>query len=103
MHGDATLAPTERVGRPAMNSGPLTGGAAGARRTTFCRKVLGAACVQVSKDLSPNARYGSNGSGVLVGAQSAGRDVAVDNINPSPAVWLSLIETGGAACHAFRL
>lgn len=63
-------------------------------KTTFCRAVLGARYVQVSKDHFPNARNRQLRQLRLVReALAAGRDVVIDNTNPSPAEWQPLIET----------
>ena len=63
-------------------------------KTTFCRDVLGERYVQVSKDHFPNARNRQRRQLRLVReALAAGRDVVVDNTNPSPAEWQPLIET----------
>lgn len=61
-------------------------------KTTFCRDVL-AGYVQVSKDHWPNARNRQRRQLRLIAeALAAGRDVAVDNTNPTPAEWQPLIE-----------
>lgn len=74
-------------------------------KTTFCRRVLGARYVQVSKDHFPNARKRQRRQlRLLSEALAAGRDVAVDNTNPSPAEWQPLIEVarqGGARVVAY--
>jgi predicted kinase len=63
-------------------------------KTTFCRDVLGERYVQVSKDHFPNARNRQQRQLRLVrAALAAGRDVVIDNTNPSPAEWQPLIET----------
>lgn len=67
-------------------------------KTTFCRQVLGAAYAQVSKDHFPNARNRQRRQLRLLGeALAAGRDVAVDNTNPSPEQWQPLIEAARQA------
>jgi predicted kinase len=74
-------------------------------KTTFCRDVLGAGYVQVSKDHFPNARKRQRRQLRLVAeALAAGRDVVVDNTNPSPAEWQPLIQVardGGARVVAY--
>jgi predicted kinase len=74
-------------------------------KSTFCRDVLGAAYVQVSKDHFPNARNRQRRQMRLIReALGADRDVVVDNTNPSPAEWQPLIEAGreaGATVVAF--
>ena len=74
-------------------------------KTTFCREVLGAGYVQVSKDHFPNARNRQRRQLRLVSeALAAGRDVVVDNTNPSPAEWQPLIgvaREGGARVVAY--
>jgi predicted kinase len=74
-------------------------------KTTFCRQVLGAGHVQVSKDHFPNARNRQRRQLHLVQqALAAGRDVVVDNTNPSPLEWRPLIATardGGADVVAY--
>ena len=63
-------------------------------KTTFCSDVLGERYVQVSKDHFPNARNRQQRQLRLVqAALAAGRDVVIDNTNPSPAEWQPLIET----------
>ncbi|GAA4483076.1 hypothetical protein GCM10023191_004110 [Actinoallomurus oryzae] len=67
-------------------------------KTTFYRQVLSAAYVHVSKDDFPNARRRQARQMRLVEeALTAGRDVAVDNTNPSPEEWAPLI--GAARRH----
>jgi predicted kinase len=52
-------------------------------KTTFCRAHLGGHAV-VSKDLMPNARHKERRQRALIGqALAEGRDVVVDNTNPS--------------------
>lgn len=74
-------------------------------KTTFCREVLGAGYVQVSKDHFPNARNRQRRLlRLLREALAAGRNVVVDNTNPSAAEWQPLIETarqGGAQVVAY--
>jgi predicted kinase len=74
-------------------------------KTTFCREVLGVRYVQVSKDNFPNARNRQRRQlRLLSQALAAGRDVAVDNTNPSPAEWQPLVEAarqGGARVVAY--
>jgi predicted kinase len=66
-------------------------------KTTFCRHVLAASHVVVSKDAFPKARDRQRRQMRLVeDALAAGRCVAVDNTNPSPQEWRPLIE----AAHA---
>jgi predicted kinase len=74
-------------------------------KSTFCREVLGAGYVHVSKDNFPNARNRQARQLRLVREElAAGRDVVVDNTNPSPADWQPLIEVarqGGADVVAY--
>lgn len=74
-------------------------------KTTFCRQVLGPGYVQVSKDHFPNAKHRQRRQLRLVAdALAPGRDVAVDNTNPSPDEWQPLIEAardGGADVIAY--
>ncbi|WP_051301019.1 AAA family ATPase [Actinomadura rifamycini] len=61
-------------------------------KTTFYRARLAATHVHVSKDLFPRARRKQARQMRLVAAAlEAGRDVAVDNTNPSPDEWAPLI------------
>lgn len=61
-------------------------------KTTFCREVL-ARYAQVSKDNFPNARSRQRRQlRLLSEALAAGRNVAVDNTNPSSEEWCPLIE-----------
>ncbi|MBO0822974.1 MAG: ATP-binding protein [Actinobacteria bacterium] len=61
-------------------------------KTTFCHQMLGG-YVQVSKDHWPSARNRQRRQLRLIGdALAAGRDVAVDNTNPSPEEWQPLME-----------
>ncbi|OLT13445.1 kinase [Actinomadura sp. CNU-125] len=62
-------------------------------KTTFYRARLAATHVHVSKDLFPKARRKQARQLRLVAeALEAGRDVAVDNTNPSPDEWAPLVE-----------
>lgn len=74
-------------------------------KTTFCRDVLGERYVQVSKDHFPNAKKRQRRQLRLMReALAAGRDVVIDNTNPSPAEWRPLVETaraGGAGVVAY--
>jgi predicted kinase len=66
-------------------------------KTTFYRQVLAATHEHVSKDAFPNARRPQQRQLRLVTeALTTGRDVAVDNTNPSVAEWAPLI----AVAHA---
>jgi predicted kinase len=66
-------------------------------KSTFCRQRLAASHTVVSKDAFPNARRPQRRQMRLVcEALAAGRDVAVDNTNPSPQEWQPLIEAGRA-------
>jgi hypothetical protein len=57
-----------------------------AGKTTFYRKHLAGTHVQVSKDLMPHARRRDDRQARLIlEALTAGRSVAVDNINPTAA------------------
>ena len=73
-------------------------------KTTFCRQMLGG-YAQVSKDCFRNARHRQARQLRLVAeAVTAGRDVVVDNTNPSPGEWQPLIEQarlGGARVVAY--
>lgn len=67
-------------------------------KTTFTRQVLGAGYLHVSKDHFPNARNRQRRQMRLITeALDAGRSVAVDNTNPSPAEWKPLIEAARQA------
>jgi predicted kinase len=67
-------------------------------KSTFCRDVLGAGYVVVSKDYFPNARNRQRRQLQLIaGALAAGRDVVVDNTSPSPAEWEPLIDAARSA------
>lgn len=74
-------------------------------KTTFCRQHLAQTHVHVSKDNFPNARNRQRRQLRLIAdALSAGRDVAVDNTNPSAAEWAPLIEVArkhGAAVTGY--
>jgi tRNA(His) guanylyltransferase len=64
----------------------------------FCRDVLGAGYVVVSKDHFPNARNRQRRQLQLTAAAlAAGRDVVVDNTNPSPVEWEPLIAAARSA------
>lgn len=66
-------------------------------KTTFCRRHLAQTHVHVSKDNFPNARNRQRRMLRLISeALSAGRDVVVDNTNPSAAEWAPLIEVAHA-------
>ncbi len=66
-------------------------------KSTFCRQVLAADHVMVSKDAFPNARHRQRRQLRLIAeALATGRSVAVDNTNPSPQEWRPLIETARA-------
>jgi predicted kinase len=66
-------------------------------KTTFWRRYLAQTHVHVSKDDFPNARYRQRKQLRLIAdALGAGRDVAVDNTNPSAAEWAPLIEVARA-------
>lgn len=70
-------------------------------KTTFCRTVLGGQYAHVSKDHFPNSKKKQQRQMRLIAeALAAGRDVAVDNTNPSPAEWAPLIEA--ARAHGAR-
>jgi predicted kinase len=66
-------------------------------KTTFCRQVLAADHVIVSKDAFPNARHRQRRQMRLISeALAEGHSVAVDNTNPSPQEWQPLIEAARA-------
>jgi predicted kinase len=66
-------------------------------KTTFCRRMLAADHVVVSKDSFPNARRPQRRQMSLVNeALAEGRSVAVDNTNPSPQEWQPLIDAARA-------
>ena len=57
-------------------------------KSTFCRRMLAADHVLVSKDAFPNARHRQRRQLRLIAeALAAGHSVAVDNTNPSPEEW----------------
>jgi predicted kinase len=66
-------------------------------KSTFCHAVLGGGYVVVSKDHFPNARNRQRQLRLIDEALAAGRDVAVDNTNPSPAEWRPLIDAARSA------
>jgi predicted kinase len=67
-------------------------------KTTFCKEVLGDSYVQVSKDHWPNAKHRQRRQMRLIAeALDAGRDVVVDNTNPSPDEWRPLIDAARQA------
>lgn len=71
-------------------------------KTTFCRTVLGAAYMHVSKDHFPNSKKKQQRQLRLIAeALESGRNVAVDNTNPTPAEWAPLAEA--ARSHGARL
>jgi predicted kinase len=77
-------------------------GMQGAGKSTYYRAHLAATHVHVSKDLMPNARdRDARQREMIVAALAAGRSVAVDNTNPTPAVRAPLIELGRA--HGARV
>jgi predicted kinase len=66
-----------------------------AGKSTYYRAHLAATHVHVSKDLMPNARNRDDRQReMIVAALAAGKSVAVDNTNPTPAVRAPLIELG---------
>lgn len=66
-------------------------------KTTFCRQVLAATHVVVSKDAFPNARNRQRRQMRLINdALAQGRSVAVDNTNPSAEEWQPLIQAARA-------
>ncbi|MFC4057043.1 AAA family ATPase [Planomonospora corallina] len=68
-------------------------GLQGSGKTTFYGQALAATHAHVSKDLFPRARRRQERQLRLIReALEQGRDVAVDNTNPSPEEWLPLIE-----------
>jgi predicted kinase len=68
-------------------------GLQGSGKTTFCRRVLAADHVVVSKDAFRNARRPQRRQMRLIDeALSEGRSVVVDNTNPSPQEWQPLID-----------
>lgn len=74
-------------------------------KTTFCRQVLAADHVLVSKDAFPHARNRQRRQMRLIAeALAEGRSVAVDNTNPSPDEWRPLVDAArayGAAAVAY--
>jgi len=63
-------------------------------KTTFYRQRLAATHVHVSKDNWPNARRRQRRQlRIIAETLGQGRDVAVDNTNPSPEEWGPLIVT----------
>jgi predicted kinase len=68
-------------------------------KTTFCEQVLAANHVVVSKDRFPKSRHRQRRQMRLVEqALSDGRNVAIDNTNPSPQEWQPLVQA--ARAHA---
>ncbi|GAA1560489.1 hypothetical protein GCM10009678_49230 [Actinomadura kijaniata] len=65
-------------------------------KTTFYRRRLAASHVHVSKDAFPRSarRRQARQLRLVDEALAAGRDVAVDNTNPSPEEWRPLVELG---------
>jgi predicted kinase len=62
-------------------------------KSTFCRRALAGSHVVVSKDAFPRARHRQRRQMRLIDeALTEGRDVVVDNTNPSPREWQPLIE-----------
>jgi len=71
-------------------------------KTTFCQRMLGSGFVVVSKAHFRHARHPQRRQMHLVEeALSAGRDVVVDNTNPSPQEWAPLIDA--ARAHGARV
>jgi predicted kinase len=71
-------------------------------KTTFYRQRLAATHLHVSKDTFPNARRPQRRQlRMIEEALSAGRDVVVDNTNPSPAQWAPIILA--ARAHGARV
>jgi predicted kinase len=72
-------------------------------KTTFYRRHLAATHVHVSKDLfgRSSRRKQARQLRLIAEGLAAGRNVAVDNTNPSPEEWRPLIETGRA--HGARI
>ncbi|WP_188189867.1 ATP-binding protein [Nonomuraea sp. SYSU D8015] len=61
-------------------------------KTAFYRRRLAATHAHVSKDAFPNARHRQRRQlRMIAEALAEGRDVAVDNTNPSPEEWSPLI------------
>ncbi|GGS69591.1 hypothetical protein GCM10010156_30450 [Planobispora rosea] len=77
-------------------------GLQGSGKSTFYRRVLAATHAHVSKDDFPNARRRQERQLRLIHeALDEGRDVAVDNTNPSAQEWRPLI--GAAREHGARV
>jgi hypothetical protein len=71
-------------------------------KTTFCQRMLGPGFVVVSKAHFRHARHPQRRQMHLVEeALSTGRDVVVDNTNPSPQEWAPLIDA--ARAHGARV
>jgi predicted kinase len=71
-------------------------------KSAFYQQALSSTHVHVSKDNFPNARHRQRRQMRLVEeALAAGRNVAVDNTNPSPEEWRPLIEA--ARRHGARV
>lgn len=71
-------------------------------KTTFCRTVLGPAYEHVSKDHFPNSKKKQQRQmRLIIEVLESGRNVAVDNTNPSPAEWAPLVEV--ARRHGARV
>jgi AAA domain len=83
------------VPRPARTVSVLIGLQASGK-STFSRNVLPFDSVRVSKDDFPRARRRQSRQLRLIDeALSAGRDVVVDNTNPSPQEWQPIIAAAG--------
>lgn len=71
-------------------------------KTTFCQRMLDAGFVVVSKAHFRNARHPQRRQMRLIEENlSAGRDVVVDNTNPSPREWAPLVDA--ARAHGARV
>lgn len=71
-------------------------------KTTFYRQVLAATHDHVSKDTFPNARRPqARQMRMIEEALAEGRDVAVDNTNPSSAEWQPIV--AAARAHGARV
>ncbi|TDQ45527.1 ATP-binding protein [Actinorugispora endophytica] len=71
-------------------------------KTTFYRRRLAGTHEHVSKDTFPNARRpGARQARMITEALARGRDVAVDNTNPSPLEWRPIVEA--ARDHGARV
>ncbi len=71
-------------------------------KTTFCQRMLSPGVVMVSKAHFRHARHPQRRQMHLVEeALSAGRDVVVDNTNPSPREWAPLVDA--ARAHGARV